>query len=351
MTDNLNKQPLSAAWPSNGIESLQRCPLCDSNRRELLHQGLQDRIFFCAPGQWDLYECKDCASAYLDPRPTAATIGLAYASYFTHQRDSGFSSLSPMEKIKRTLANGYRNYCYGTRERPASIIGILATLLMPTQKAIIDTGMRHLPRARAGQRLLDLGCGSSIFLSRAHSAGWQVVGADFDAKAVEAAQSSGFDVRLGGVEVFDPSLEQFDVITMAHVIEHLHRPLDVLKSCYALLKPGGFLWLETPNIASTGHRQYGASWRGLEPPRHLVLFSFASLQEQLTQAGFAAIEVQAYRPMCAEIFRASSAIADERDPYAALPSSLPRAALREAESIARADPGRREFVTLKGWKK
>ena len=351
MSSKTDMQDTHREWPANGTESVAVCPVCGTHARSLLHKDLTDKIFNCAPGEWSMYQCDSCTSAYLDPRPTPETIGLAYQGYFTHDQISGFSSLSLAGKLRRMFANGYRNHCYGTQDKPASLLGMLATSIMPTNKAIIDAGMRHLPKAMPGQRLLDLGCGNSMFLSRARSAGWDVVGVDFDSKAVESARSRGLDVRLGGVDVLDPAGEQFDVITLAHVIEHVHRPMDVLRACYNLLKPGGFVWIETPNIGSEGYRLFGGDWRGLEPPRHLVLFSFESLCSSLSAAGFTDIETQPYRPLCANIFRASLAISNGDDPHLASAQNLPSGLVRKAENLAKRDRGCREFITLTAWKK
>ncbi|HIB84432.1 MAG TPA: class I SAM-dependent methyltransferase [Chromatiaceae bacterium] len=222
---------------------------------------------------------------------------------------------------------------------------------MPNGKTIIDAGMRHLPKVKAGERLLDMGCGNGAFLLRAHSAGWDVVGADFDLKAVEAARSQGLDVRLGGVESLDPSVEQFDVITLAHVIEHVHQPVEILQACYDLLKPGGFMWIETPNIAAEGHRLFGARWRGLEPPRHLVLFTLESMCNALITVGFADVKLPPYRPLCDGMFNASKAISDGVDPYSESRRNVPSDMVKKAEQIARHDPARREFITVKAWKK
>jgi len=198
--------------------------------------------------------------------------------------------------------------------------------------------------------LLDLGCGNGAFLLRARSAGWHVTGVDFDEKAVAAACGLGLDVRLGGIESLDPSVEQFDVITLAHVIEHVHHPVEVLQACYHLLKPGGFLWLETPNITSEGHQLFGTNWRGLEPPRHLVLFTLESMKKTLKKVGFV-VKVQPYRPLCRFMFDASTAISEGVDPYS---ESRPNASLglvRNAERVAKCDADRREFITVKAWKK
>ncbi len=350
MQKKIKTQDMHSEWPVKGLEAVPNCPVCGSDKREVLHEGLTDRVFFCAPGKWSMYRCESCASAYLDPRPSIETISLAYQRYFTHDKAPSFLSLSLLGKIRWRFANGYRNYRYGTREYPASIFGILAASLMPNRRASIGAGMRHLPKAKTGKRLLDLGCGNGAFLLRAHSAGWDVVGVDFDPKAVEVACSQGLDVRLGGVESLDPSAEQFDVITLAHVIEHVHHPVQVLQACFSLLKPGGFLWLETPNIASDGHQLYGASWRGLEPPRHLVLFTLDSMRNALSAVGFADIKTLPYRPLCDGVFGESRAIAEGIDPYSKSRPSAPLDRVRKAERIARREPARREFITVKAYK-
>ena len=279
-------QDTHSVWPADGLDRVPDCPVCGTGARELLHENLADRVFYCAPGEWNMYRCKSCASAWLDPCPSPETIGLAYKQYFTHSKAPGSLSPGYLGKLRQGLANGYRGYRFGTKEYPAYSFGVLVASLMPNRRASLDAGMRHLAKAEAGQRLLDLGCGNGEFLLRARSAGWDVVGVDFDSKAVEAARGQGLNVLLGGVESLDPSVEKFDVITLANVIEHVHQAGDVLRACCKLLKPGGRLWIETPNIDSFGHRRFARHWRGLEPPRHLVIFNWSSLEALLLEAGF-----------------------------------------------------------------
>lgn len=340
-------------WPPEVLERVDRCPVCGSTERALLYEGLRDRIFFCAPGSWSLHECRNCGSAYLDPRPTPATIGLAYETYFTHQESSSerFERLKWLRRIRRVLANGYRNRLLGTNLQPASRLGVLAAALMPYQRAVIEAELRQIPRATPGMRLLDIGCGNGEFLVRARFSGWDVVGVDPDPKAVEVARSRGLDVRVGGVEVLDPARERFDGITLSHVVEHVHEPLIVLRKCHALLKPRGWIWIETPNLNALGHQRYRAYWRGLEPPRHLVLFTRTSLIRILKRTGFQVIEDQPCRPLCAGMFAASEAMARGDDPRRAVELSKEgRRAVKAAERKARKDPEIREFITVKAWK-
>ena len=84
--------------------------------------------------------------------------------------------------------------------------------------------------------------------------------------------------------------ENYDFITLSHVIEHVYDPVALINACYALLNDGGILWIETPNGKSTGYEIYKSSWRGLEPPRHLMLFTESTLSELLFAAGFKSID-------------------------------------------------------------
>ncbi len=339
-------------WPTHGLEHVNKCPVCHSVRRELLYQGLTDRVFFCAPGEWTLYRCWECGSAYLDPRPTPDTIGLAYSSYFTHGFNDreNLQNLSWLHRIRRILANGYLNYRFGTNYSPASSLGILVAMIFPAERAVLEGIGRNLPKNTQG-KLLDIGCGNGSFLEFAQRAGWEVVGVDTDPKAVTVACNQGIDVRQGDVSVLDPLKEQFDGITMSHVIEHVHDPRSTLHSCYQLLKPGGWIWLETPNLGAQGHARYRANWLHLDPPRHLVLFTRSSLQYALEEAGFERIEDQPYRPLCYGVFASSEAIAAGQDPNKPQTLSLFNpCVVYGAERKAKRDVTIREVITVRAWK-
>jgi hypothetical protein len=62
--------------------------------------------------------------------------------------------------------------------------------------------------------------------------------------------------------------------------------MAVLEAVHALLKPGGWIWIATPNPGGPGLRVFGSAWRGLEPSRHLCLPSQAQLLRMLAAAGF-----------------------------------------------------------------
>jgi len=276
-----NPQP----WPQIDLEAVAHCPVCNGTERSLLYKGLADRVFCVADGMWDLYRCTQCASGYLDPRPTSGSIGRAYEGYYTHDAEDHpiVRRKGRIRSLVHDLVNGYQNRRYGLKRSPALSMGRWLLPLLPSLRTAADAECRHLPpRPAGGGRLLDVGCGNGGFLMLAKQAGWQVEGLDFDAGAVQAARSRGLDVHHGGIEVLEGRSTCYDVITLCHVIEHVHNPIATLRRLHALLKPGGVLWLDTPNLSSLGAVRFGPHWRGLEVPRHLVLFSPSSMEMALT---------------------------------------------------------------------
>jgi 2-polyprenyl-3-methyl-5-hydroxy-6-metoxy-1,4-benzoquinol methylase len=122
------------------------------------------------------------------------------------------------------------------------------------------------------------------------SRGWQAVGVDFDSRAVETARANGLTVYHGGVKEQDFRAESFDAIAMNHVIEHVADPRGLIDECKRILKKDGALVVITPNSIGRLHQIYGEDWRGLEPPRHLHLFSVASLSRFLATTGFSEVK-------------------------------------------------------------
>jgi len=295
-------------WPADGLERVPACPLCGSRARAVLHTGLRDHAFRTAPGEWTLQRCGDCRCGYLDPRPSQATIGRAYERYYTH---GDAPAESAFMRLRRRIADAYLNARYGTAYANAFPGGQHIARLFPRRRAYLDVSFaRHLGSAAGdNRRLLDVGCGNGAFLQFAAHLGWAVEGIDNDAAAVAAARAAGLVVAHGSLDELPFAKGSYRHVTLSHVIEHVHEPLKLLKQCFELLVPGGRLWLETPNLGSLGHRAFGAAWRGLEPPRHLVLFDRPSLAATIGAAGFSDIEFHEHPAVTAFIWEQSRMIA------------------------------------------
>jgi 2-polyprenyl-3-methyl-5-hydroxy-6-metoxy-1,4-benzoquinol methylase len=272
-------------------ENVTRCPLCGNEERKILYAALSDRLFG-ASGEWTLKECCRCGLVFLDPRPRPEDIGKAYADYYWHSISNAFRKASPVRQLQQAVWDGYlgRRWGYdsGLRKWQTTLAPLL--YLRPGQRAVLDADVMYL-KSKPGGRLLDFGCGSGDSIEHLASLGWQVEGVDFDELAVRAARERGLKVRAGTLEQQSYPEASFDAVIMSHVIEHLHEPLRSLRECNRVLKPGGRLVILTPNTGSLGHLYFKRAWVGLDPPRHLQLFTLSSLRGLAAKAGFRELEV------------------------------------------------------------
>jgi 2-polyprenyl-3-methyl-5-hydroxy-6-metoxy-1,4-benzoquinol methylase len=230
-----------------------------------------------------------------------------YAAYYTH--DGPRPNLVPAGRLPaalRALRNGHVNARLGYALRPAWGAGWLAGRMLPPFAAIAERSVRSLP---LGDRLLDVGCGNGEFVAEAGAAGWRASGIDLDAAAVDAGRGAGFDLTVETIEEHAArSPRAYDAVTLSHVVEHVADPVGFLRCARELLRPGGRVWVATPNLGAMGHDRFGRDWIHLDPPRHLVLFDHGSLERTLASAGFSAVRALAPTPTAGRVFAISEAV-------------------------------------------
>lgn len=264
------------------------CPVC-RGPGDLLYEGLEDRLYH-VPGLWNVRRCLDheCGLLWLDPAPVREDLPLAYARYHTHAGETPAPAPLPAV-LKRWLREGQLARRFGYRPRHHLAKRALASLALapfPELRRALERSVMHLPPI-AGGRVLDVGCGEGRTLEALRDLGWAVEGVDFDAAAVQHARSRGLEVHCGGVEDRHYPDGRFHAIVLSHVLEHVVDPAALLRECRRILRNDGVVAIATPNAESLGHHEFGRDWRGLEPPRHLQVFTPASLARVAREAGFA----------------------------------------------------------------
>lgn len=279
-------------WPPDALEPVIGCPYCAGQDRTLAYAEVQDWAFGCAAGLWNYWDCERCSALYLHPRPTSASIGQAYARYYTHVGDRPASRLGV---LKQRLRNEYWSQTLETSIAPR--LGLprwLGWALKWLKPWIAEPfGLRQWAKLPRGL-LIDVGCGNGAKLSLARQLGWQTVGIELDASAVQAAQAQGLQVVQGGYELLANYPAQADCVVCSHVLEHVHQPMRLLQLLIDSLKPDGVLLLSAPNAASHLRRHYGEDWRGLEAPRHLAIPDAGWLAGWLQAQGFACTQVASH---------------------------------------------------------
>jgi 2-polyprenyl-3-methyl-5-hydroxy-6-metoxy-1,4-benzoquinol methylase len=199
---------------------------------------------------------------------------------------------STINRVARERAA--RVYGFGKPTWGVSEICALAAHVYPGLADHADTLIRHLPASRVGPgaRILDVGCGDGRDIAFLNSLGYRASGVELDPKAVHAARAKGLDVIEGDLASAAFADESYDVVTSSHVLEHLHNPRAFLAESRRVLKTGGFLVTITPNGASELLTRHGRNWRGLEPPRHIVLYNAENLAGLASESGLREVHVK-----------------------------------------------------------
>jgi 2-polyprenyl-3-methyl-5-hydroxy-6-metoxy-1,4-benzoquinol methylase len=157
---------------------------------------------------------------------------------------------------------------------------------------VLSSRFEGLPAYVAGGKLLDVGCGNGNYLYSLRELGWETYGVEIDEQACHYAREVlGLTVSQGSLAEARFPDAFFDVITLRHVLEHLPDPGRTLATVYRLLREGGSILIEAPNIESLQARFFKARWFHLDIPRHLYHFAPATLQALLQKAGFSEIRL------------------------------------------------------------
>jgi SAM-dependent methyltransferase len=241
------------------------CPLCGERR--------QSRNFIAHDDNWGMEgrftygTCSACGVCYENPRPDEGIL----PHYYPFAYGGLFKDLDG--EAQKRIASEVHTF------RAAGIL-------------------RHV---NCGS-LFDVGCGSGFFMEYMRRNGWSVAGIDTSAAHTAFARDRLLlsNVRTGSWPISPESADRYDVVTMFHVLEHMIDPVSAIKAAHALLKPSGFIVIETPNIQSWPARIFGRHWVTLDAPRHLVLFSLQTLRRCLDQAGFQVVELITCSPSTME---------------------------------------------------
>lgn len=233
---------------SDGDAAAKPCILCGTApAAELWRQG-----------PYRLVKCRSCELAFIENPPGAAELARLYSfetGYMKHYSDPDADFSFKWEKAAHQC----------------------------------DLLEAKVPKGR----LLDIGCSAGFFLKTARDRGWDVMGIELSPDTSEIARRRhGLNVITTGVDDSALEAQSFDVITLWDVIEHVPNPLETLHHVKRLLRPGGRVVMETPNIDGLFPRlSYALAgktgfWPHPEPPFHLFQFSKKTIARVLERAGF-----------------------------------------------------------------
>jgi len=211
------------------------CNLCGADTYNLL--WIKDSFRYV--------RCVDCGLVYITPRLTEAEIAYIY--------DLGFESKS----IQRPEPIDFSSY---------------------------GSFFKQISPYRKNNTILDVGCFRGYLLMAAKERSWRVFGTEISKRAAQSASNSGLNVHLGSLPDAHYSENYFDVISLFDVVEHLSDPMRYFREIRRILRPGGLVYLETPNFDSLLRFLFGQNWCVFFP-WHLYFFTKNTIEHMIIKAG------------------------------------------------------------------
>jgi 2-polyprenyl-3-methyl-5-hydroxy-6-metoxy-1,4-benzoquinol methylase len=248
----------------------EHCPVCGAST---IHPALEAKDYTVSGATFAIWHCDGCTARFTQDVPAASEIGPYY------QSDAYISHSDTKEGLVNRLYHRVR------------------AITLRSKRKLVERAS-----SKTAGHLLDIGCGTGAFLHTMQQAGWTVKGLEPDGGAREKAASLyGLSVDpIDGLFALTPG--SYDVITLWHVLEHVHELSAYADHFRSLLKPGGILIIAVPNYTSLDAAHYGSAWAAYDVPRHLYHFSPRSMEALLKTAG---LKVVGLKPMWFDSFYVS----------------------------------------------
>ena len=230
------------------MEILRECPVCNGQSFE---NFLKCKDYTVSQDLFQIVNCTTCGFKFTNPRPDANEIGRYYesAEYISHSNSKK---------------------------------GLINKIYQVVRKRAID-GKIALINKEAGQlekSILDIGCGTGEFLSVCKEKGWKTKGIEPNDNA-RTQGIKNYSLDIEGEEALKGLGNQYSIISMWHVLEHVHQLNDRVKQIYSLLQSGGKAIIAVPNYTSDDANRYKEYWAAYDVPRHLYHFSPESMEKLL----------------------------------------------------------------------
>lgn len=249
-----------------GLESVTVCPICSSTSFD---DYIETSDFTTTAESFKVVRCAGCKFLITSPRPTSETISRYYQSekYISHT---------------------------GGRPTLTDRIYLAARRLTLNWKYQLLTGFHQ------EGSVLDYGCGTGEFLHYLKQKNWTVRGVEPSDNARQKA--SGLLDQKVAASLADIPTQEFRVITLWHVLEHIHELTETIQALKKLLHKDGTIFIAVPNYESADAKRYGKHWAAYDVPRHLWHFSKDTMTQLLNRND---LHVRKIEPMPLDAFYVS----------------------------------------------
>lgn len=230
------------------------CPICDGREKEIIkHIKLIVPDSFILPSEYDIVACKHCGFVYNDV-PNSGNFDEYYANYkentnFTIPSEATYSLTKEKRESRHIISANFI-------EKSAQI-GKSASIL-------------------------NIGCSFGATLTTLQKKGFTNLNAlDLDSTSINYLRQIGINSKVGSIfsENIPEFKNKFDLIILAHILEHLYEPQKAIANIKKWLKPEGRIFIECPDLyqypCTSPFPGFFAEWE------HINHFSIISLMNLL----------------------------------------------------------------------
>lgn len=248
---------------------MMACPVCKSISTSPSFKAKDHTV---SGETFEVWYCNDCTLMFTANPPAESDIGKYYAaeSYISHS-DSNEGLINKLYHRVRVI-----------------------TLASKRKLIVKETG-------NTSGNLLDIGSGTGAFANEMKNSGWDVTALEPDELARKNS-SELYNINALPTSNLFKLEEEFDAITMWHVLEHVYPLHEYIEQIKKLLKPDGKLFIAVPNYQSSDAVKYGPDWAAWDVPRHLYHFCPESMSKLISIHGLSLLKM---KPMWFDSFYVS----------------------------------------------
>lgn len=244
------------------------CPVCEGSEVAVIREAYDDR--YGQPDLFFLVRCLHCKHVMTAPRLLESDLGALYSTYYPRKHVN-------VDDLKCEAARSVRPFAR-------------------LRRWWAGTDNQGQYAVRVGELMMDIGCGSGLALLEARALGAKVSGVEADPNVRRIADELGLRIHIGSLLDEPFAGEQFDLVVLNQVIEHIPDPSLILSRLRSRVRPGGRIILVFPNIQSLWCHLSGDRWINWHIPYHLHHFSRKSFKRMAARSGYQVRSIRTITP-------------------------------------------------------
>ena len=234
-----------------------KCIICNSDNSFKLIHKIKDR--YSLSTTYQIKKC-NCGMVMLNPRPKEANMKKHYNYENYHPQNRTVSIFDVFFKLAQYLNNLIKN--------------------------------RVIKKYFKLGNILDYGAGDGQFQKFMFKNGWST---DIYEPILKSSFCNGKKIK----DIDKIKMNYYDVITMFHSLEHIHKVNEVLSKINLSIKKDGILMIAIPNYNAYERKYFKNKWIAYDVPRHLYHFNYDSINQLLIKNNFKIVEL---KPMYLDTF-------------------------------------------------